>query len=141
MVGEDARDHGVELREPDRPAAGGVLNGKIEAAVAREQRTDPRAAHRGHPLHTSPPYLYLASLLAIIVRDDGPGWLHIPVRISIWSALRMLWIGPISLILSARVCLQEHAQRRADHRQTKTNQGQVIGQAPVLAGGTRGTDG
>lgn len=79
------------------------------------------------------PYLYLASLLAIIVRDGGPGWLDIFVLISMWSALKMLWIGPISLILLARVRLREHAQRRAEHREATSNEGQVFGQAPVLA--------
>lgn len=81
------------------------------------------------------PYLYLASLLAIIVRDGGPGWLNIFVLISMWSALKMLWIGPVSLILLARVRLREHAQRRAEHREATINEGQFFGQAPVLAGG------
>ncbi|WGH92502.1 sulfate permease [Auritidibacter ignavus] len=81
------------------------------------------------------PYLYFASLLAIIVRDGGPGWLNIFVLISMWSALKMLWIGPISLILLARVRLREHAQRRAEHREATRNEEQVFGQAPVLAGG------
>lgn len=81
------------------------------------------------------PYLYLASLLAVIVRDGGPGWLNIFVLICMWSALKMLWIGPVSLILLARVRLHEHAQRRAERREANANQGQVIGQAPMLAGG------
>ncbi|MFZ2480756.1 MAG: sulfate permease, partial [Propioniciclava sp.] len=60
-------------------------------------------------------YLYLASLLAVIVRDGGPGWLNIFILISMWSALKTLWIGPISLILLARVRIHEHGQRREDH--------------------------
>lgn len=43
------------------------------------------------------PYLYLASLLAIIVRDGGPGSLNLFVLISVRSALKMLRIGPVSL--------------------------------------------
>lgn len=80
------------------------------------------------------PYLYLASLLAIIVRDGGPGWLNIFVLISMWSALKMLWIGPVSLLLLARVRLREHVQRRAERREGKANKEKVFGQVPVLAG-------
>ncbi|WP_436326357.1 sulfate permease [Brevibacterium sp. FAM 27836] len=81
------------------------------------------------------PYLYLASLLAVIVRDGGPGWLNIFVLITLWSALKMLWIGPISLILLARVRIREHTQRRAEHQQPKEEQAQVFASAPVMAGG------
>ena len=81
------------------------------------------------------PYLYLASLLAIIVRDGGPGWLNIFVLISMWSALKMLWIGPVSLILLARVRIHEHAERRAARRQPKEEQAQVFASVPVMAGG------
>lgn len=81
------------------------------------------------------PYLYLASLLAIIVRDGGPGWLNIFMLVAFWSALNMLWIGPISLILLARVRIHEHAERRAVRRQAKEEQTQVFASAPVMAGG------
>ncbi len=77
------------------------------------------------------PYLYLASLLAVIVRDGGPGWLNIFVLITLWSALKMLWIGPVSLILLARVRIHEHAERR----QPKEEQAQVFAPVPVMAGG------
>jgi len=81
------------------------------------------------------PYLYLASLLAVIVRDGGPGWLNIFVLITLWSALKMLWIGPVSLILLARVRIHEHAERRAARRQLKEEQAQVFAPVPVMAGG------
>lgn len=81
------------------------------------------------------PYLYLASLLAIIVREGGPGWLNIFMLVAFWSALKMLWIGPISLILLARVRIHEHAERRAVRRQAKEEQTQVFASAPVMAGG------
>lgn len=81
------------------------------------------------------PYLYIASLLAIIVRDGGPGCLNIFVLVAFWSALKMLWIGPISLIMLARVRIHEHAMRRAARRQTKEEQTLVFTPAPVMAGG------
>ena len=58
------------------------------------------------------PYLYLASLLAVIVRDGGPGWLNLFVLLAFWSALKMLWIGPISLVTLAKVRWHEHNARR-----------------------------
>ena len=76
------------------------------------------------------PYLYLASLLAVIVRDGGPGWLNIFILISMWSALKTLWIGPISLILLARVRIHEHAERRQQCWQE-----QAPATMPMLAGG------
>lgn len=81
------------------------------------------------------PYLYLASLLAVIVRDGGPGWLNIFILISMWSALKTLWIGPISLILLARVRIHEHAQSRAERRQAKEEQTEPFAPAPMMVGG------
>lgn len=62
------------------------------------------------------PYLYAASLLTVMVQDGGPGWLNILVLIALWSALKMLWIGPVSLVLLARVRWQERSLRRAERR-------------------------
>lgn len=76
------------------------------------------------------PYLYTASLLTVIIRDGGPGWLNLIVLIAIWSALKMLWIGPVSLILLARVRWREHATRRTQRRQA-----QGVSSAPIMAGG------
>src|SRR5699024_12621867 len=61
-------------------------------------------------------YLSTASLLPVIIRDGGPGWLNIIVLIAIWSALKMLWIGPVSLILLARVRWHEHTERNSRAR-------------------------
>lgn len=83
------------------------------------------------------PYLYLTSLLAIIVRDGGPGWLNLFVLIALWSALKMLWIGPVSLILLARVRIHEHAEHRAERRQVEPDTGeeQTFESTPVMAQG------
>lgn len=81
------------------------------------------------------PYLYVASLLTAIIRDDGPGWLNIFVLIALWSALKMLWIGPVSLVLLARVRWQERGQRRAQHQFAREHQSPENVGAPVLAGG------
>jgi hypothetical protein len=46
--------------------------------------------------------------------NGGPGWLHLVVLVCIWSALKMLWIGPISvgLHIRARLCEAATARRR-----------------------------
>ncbi len=41
VAGEDADGGGVDLGEPDRLPAGGILDGEIKAAIAGEQRPDP----------------------------------------------------------------------------------------------------
>lgn len=60
------------------------------------------------------PYLYAASLLTVIIRDGGPGWLNLIVLVAIWSGLKLLWIGPVSLVLLARVRIHEHTERRTE---------------------------
>ena len=79
------------------------------------------------------PYLYLASLLIVIINDGGPGWLNLIVLIALWSALKMLWIGPISLIQLAKARWHEHSSRRNDRRAGE--QAGRLSSAPVLAGG------
>ncbi|SMX77986.1 hypothetical protein BAURA86_00919 [Brevibacterium aurantiacum] len=59
------------------------------------------------------PYLGIAYLLSTAAQNGGPGWLNLFVLVSIWSALKMLWIGPISLVLLTRAHAREYAQRRA----------------------------
>lgn len=78
------------------------------------------------------PYFYTASLLTVIIRDGGPGWLNLVVLIAIWSAFKMLWIGPVSLVLLARVRIHEHTERR-QRRQRRQAQG--VSSAPIMAGG------
>lgn len=41
------------------------------------------------------PYLGIAYLLSTAAQNGGPGWLNLFVFVAIWSALKMLWIGPI----------------------------------------------
>jgi len=55
------------------------------------------------------PYLYVASVCVTVINEGGPGWLHLLVILFIWNALKMLWIGPISLVRLA-------VTRRRDHR-------------------------
>ncbi|MFX4273307.1 sulfate permease [Pseudarthrobacter sp. J1738] len=68
------------------------------------------------------PYLGVAYLLSTAAQNDGPGWLNLFVFVAIWSALKMLWIGPISLVLLARARAHEYAQHRAIRKAEKTEQ-------------------
>lgn len=43
------------------------------------------------------PYLYAAAICTTIINDGGPGWLYLLVLLFAWTALKFLWIGPVSL--------------------------------------------
>ncbi len=62
------------------------------------------------------PYLLIASLCVQAIADNGPGWLHLVVLWSIWNALKMLWIGPVSVVLVIGARLRERAERRCQQR-------------------------
>ena len=55
------------------------------------------------------PYLLIANLSAEAAENGGPGWLHLVVLVCIWSALKMLCIGPVSIVLLTRARLRETA--------------------------------
>ena len=58
--------------------------------------------------------------------SGGPGWLHLIVLVCIWSALKMVWIGPVSVVLLARARLRESADAhgsRASHMEEPTMAG------------------
>ena len=58
------------------------------------------------------PYLLIANLSAEAAENGGPGWLHLVVLVCIWSALKMLCIGPVSIVLLTRARLRESAAVR-----------------------------
>lgn len=62
------------------------------------------------------PYLLIASLCVQAIADNRPGWLHLVVLWSIWNALKMLWIGPVSVVLVIGARLRERAERRRQQR-------------------------
>lgn len=63
------------------------------------------------------PYLLLASICTNLVADGGPGWINLLVILFVWNALKFIVMGPISLVLLARVRIQEAAARRRARRQ------------------------
>ncbi|CEI47057.1 Putative uncharacterized protein [Propionibacterium freudenreichii] len=76
------------------------------------------------------PYFAMAYWLTTLLAAGAPGWLNIGVLVCIWSGVKMLWLGPISLILLLHVRAQEFAAR---HRQTKAKQTEHNSEA-VLSG-------
>lgn len=63
------------------------------------------------------PYLLAASTFTTLIADGGPGWLNILVLLCLWNTMKFIIMGPISLILLARIRVHEavgaHAERRA----------------------------
>ncbi|MFV4913131.1 sulfate permease [Microbacterium lacticum] len=64
------------------------------------------------------PYLLAASTLTALIADDGPGWLNLLVLLCLWNMMKFIIMGPISLILLARVRVREAVAARAQHRTT-----------------------
>lgn len=58
------------------------------------------------------PYFTVAYWLTTLLADGESGWLNLLVLVSIWSGIKMLWLGPVSLVMLARVRAQEFAARR-----------------------------
>lgn len=80
------------------------------------------------------PYLGIAYLLSTAVENGGPGWLNLFILVAVWSALKMLWIGPISLVLLVRARAREYVQRRADRREAKAEHVSVDASLMVAGG-------
>ena len=71
------------------------------------------------------PYFAIAYWCTTLIDAGGPGWLHLIVLVTCWSGLKFLVMGPVSLILLARVRLAEHRRARAEARALAAQQGQA----------------
>ncbi|MCT3011422.1 sulfate permease [Propionibacterium freudenreichii] len=58
------------------------------------------------------PYLLAASICTNLIADGGPGWLNLLVLLFCWNSLKILIMGPVSLILLIRMRIQEAVARR-----------------------------
>lgn len=45
----------------------------------------------------------VAYWLTTLLADGESGWLNLLVLVSIWSGIKMLWLGRVSLVMLARV--------------------------------------
>ncbi|HMQ66115.1 MAG TPA: sulfate permease [Arachnia sp.] len=65
------------------------------------------------------PYLLIAAWCSTLIENGGPGWLHLVVLVCIWNSLKMLWIGPISLVLLVKARAHEHRAREQTERRMR----------------------
>jgi hypothetical protein len=56
------------------------------------------------------PYAAVAYWLTAVIKAGEPEWLYLIVLVCLWSALKMIWIGPVSLVVLART---RHAEAAA----------------------------
>ena len=62
------------------------------------------------------PYLLAASTFTTLIADGGPGWLNLLVLHCLWNTMKFIIMGPISLILLARMRGREAVVARAERR-------------------------
>ena len=62
------------------------------------------------------PYLLAASTFTTLIADGGPGWLNLLVLLCLWNTMKFIFMGPVSLILLARVRVYEGVGARAQRR-------------------------
>lgn len=56
------------------------------------------------------PYAVAAYLLTVVIESGGPEWLYLVVLVCLWSALKMIWVGPVSVALVLRARMSEKAK-------------------------------
>lgn len=61
------------------------------------------------------PYLAVAYWCRAVIEGGAPGWLHVIVLLCLWSALKFIIVGPVSVVL----LVQARAHERADLRALK----------------------
>ncbi len=77
------------------------------------------------------PYLLAASICTNLIADGAPSWLNLLVILFIWNALKFLIMGPVSLVLLARVRVQEAAAPRRARRQHEAMESVAYTEASV----------
>ncbi len=64
------------------------------------------------------PYLLAASTFTTLIADGGPGWLNLLVLLCLWNMMKFIIMGPVSLILLARIRVREAVAARVERRAT-----------------------
>ncbi len=62
------------------------------------------------------PYLLAAAICTTLIADGGPGWLNLLVLLCLWNTIKVIIIGPVSLILLIRAHAREAVAVRAERR-------------------------
>ena len=63
------------------------------------------------------PYLAIAFWCTTLIESGGPGWLHLVVLVCIWNALKMVAIGPVSVVLLLKARAREHRTLRQQRQE------------------------
>ena len=63
------------------------------------------------------PYLLAAAVCRGLIEDGGPGCLHLLILLFIWNAMKLIFMGPVSVILLIRARTREHVERRRARRE------------------------
>lgn len=53
------------------------------------------------------PYAAAGYWLTAFIDAGGPGWLYLVVFVCLWSAFKMLWVGPVSVVLLVKARSRE----------------------------------
>ena len=54
-----------------------------------------------------PAILLAASTFTTLIANGGPGWLNLLVLLCLWNTMKFIIMGPVSLILLARIRVRE----------------------------------
>lgn len=57
------------------------------------------------------PYLAVAYWCRAVIEGGAPGWLHVIVLLCLWSALKFIIMGPVSLVLLAAARFHERGRQ------------------------------
>ena len=60
------------------------------------------------------PYLAIAFWCTTLIENGGPEWLHLVVLVCLWNALKMMAIGPVSVVLLVRARAREYRAQRQE---------------------------
>ncbi|HWV50877.1 MAG TPA: sulfate permease [Microbacterium sp.] len=58
------------------------------------------------------PYFAVAYWCRGMIEAGGPGWLNLVVLLCIWSALKFIIMGPVSVVLLAKARIREKREQR-----------------------------
>jgi hypothetical protein len=47
-------------------------------------------------------YWLAAATLTTVIRGGGPAWLNALVLLTIWNGMKLMWVGPVSLLMLLR---------------------------------------
>lgn len=58
------------------------------------------------------PYVLAASICTILIQEGGPGWLNLLVLLCLWNSMKIITMGPISVVILLRARAREAIARR-----------------------------